>query len=1512
MSATAFKTQLTDQTVDAVMAELRAAGELLIELRAPAGFMRDALGLTCAEIRDAVDGLSSTQVNLPQDVAEDVIALGFEIANDDLAADGREDQPHITVKYGLVTKDPAAVRRLLAQQGPLRATLGVTSLFEHPEQDVLKLNVESPDLVALNARLCSYLEHLDAYPDYQPHVTVAYLRPGRGERYVNDATLLGRELMFTELVFSVKKADGSYEQTVIALEGQPGARAAEFNPDQPRDEQGRWTDSVASWVARANPWHANTSSPTTGLGPYLNSGGDPRHDRHAIAREAGFSDETIQAGDNLLHWHGAVTLGPDVENPGDTEIVARLRAGDEVGRYLAHHANLEARMLDAWMKARGVDDFPVYRAGSHGMKDIESWTTDARGASPTIITDPNNRWTPNLKSSYRALRAEGWSVLGGAVKLMGASGEDELTFIRSSLLKNIRAAEFNPDQPRDHLGRWTDDPSAHWIASVGVVGANQVFLTPTARWSELAKIQKAKNKQTEIVKRVSNLKNEQRDVHEEELHQLEQIERVLKADIRTKDAERGRNKFAYMKQGARLVAAAHIQRQGSSAILKAAGILVKDLSRFFAKQLFDMTVQWGLQKVLLGGYHFLRGAASKDALSEAATAHERPVVDLLTHGFSAAKDALSLADLERALGDLRAAEFNPDQPRDEQGRWTPVAMYHGTTVDALKSILKEGLRGSKAGKIWTMSKPGVVYMSHDLETAKSWAESAWMEAAEEARVFDEKIETGPAILELALPKDLFPALQPDENLVDPSLSHELHGNVRPEWISRVWVNKNEEWAPTHDWVPLSIDKLKAAEGSRRVYVVVAIPHGDLRTAEFNPDQPRDDHGRWTDTDDHDAVVQGVNNAITNGWVKVYHGTSSKALAAIKTEGLIPDKSPGADAWLKEQEDFVDMVRALRGDPPRMRSKDDIISMKVGDRKASVYVTDSYRSAKQFADAAAEVTGSTPVVIALDVPKSKLVNDEKSNAEMRAFRHLGPIPNEWIKGRAMPGTSKLKPLAAHADDVVRLYVVLLVDEDDDESSTEESLRNGERARAAGGALGDAEAAGGHAAGGGLRGTERGLSAAPPESSGGVRAERTSRGLAGFDPTQERDERGRWTDDGLSQADAETLIREARAANLAKYGMAHAIDMTNMTVADRLAIMRAYQTAPEFYFSHDRYRGNTEYGRRFDAFRKEAVEKNWSHARILREAYERELISDTKSEKFGYTSSGASLWQNELTGLDERGRDEFERGFIDMLAGTRLSNNSALYSTQADELVQAGWTVPELERFADRVAAAGGVGSRDYDEATRTYSPLDYLARQLGFFSQDLESFKTAAFGDWSIAHGTQGAHIVKVLSEKAFPHTDGISSFYRPAWTDERRPDRPPLERLYSETRGLANILKLKEETEAFYEKKLKTNDLRSKPLEVMRGVGGHILAYTPAGAESWTRDPHTVPRFGDMMSVREGGEDIYTALKTTVTHDDVLWSYQSAAGQHGWPDEKSLKGKKEYVILGRAIKSVEADRRYAK
>ncbi len=148
---------------------------------------------------------SSTQFNLTGDLAFQVRALGYRIEADDLAEDGREENPHITVKFGLHTNDAEEVRTALSDQSPVAVQFGPASYFAGAEHDVVKIDVISKGIRELNATISEALPNTTTYPDYVPHVTIAYVKPGLGEKYaavLND--LEGRTAVFDRLTFSDK------------------------------------------------------------------------------------------------------------------------------------------------------------------------------------------------------------------------------------------------------------------------------------------------------------------------------------------------------------------------------------------------------------------------------------------------------------------------------------------------------------------------------------------------------------------------------------------------------------------------------------------------------------------------------------------------------------------------------------------------------------------------------------------------------------------------------------------------------------------------------------------------------------------------------------------------------------------------------------------------------------------------------------------------------------------------------------------------------------------------------------------------------------------------------------------------------------------------------------------------------------------------------------------------------------------------------------------------------------
>jgi hypothetical protein len=161
-----------------------------------------------------VHKFSSTQANLPTEQAQKVLSVGKSlIPESELYTDpedpsfGREDKPHVTVKYGLHTNDGKEVSKILAGEKPFEAKLGKITIFpggEDTPYDVVKADVESPELHKLNKLIADSTEVTDTHPEYKPHVTLAYVKKGEGEKYVGRTDLEGTPFPVNSIMFSAK------------------------------------------------------------------------------------------------------------------------------------------------------------------------------------------------------------------------------------------------------------------------------------------------------------------------------------------------------------------------------------------------------------------------------------------------------------------------------------------------------------------------------------------------------------------------------------------------------------------------------------------------------------------------------------------------------------------------------------------------------------------------------------------------------------------------------------------------------------------------------------------------------------------------------------------------------------------------------------------------------------------------------------------------------------------------------------------------------------------------------------------------------------------------------------------------------------------------------------------------------------------------------------------------------------------------------------------------------------
>ena len=127
---------------------------------------------------------------------------------------GREKSPHITVLYGVLPNEEQKAKEILSKiPGKLVATLGAVSLFENCNDeevgkfDVLKVDVQSPQLAKINDLLRKNVEYQNDYDAYKPHVTIAYLKPGMGKEFVGDKRFQGTKFLFEVFLYGSGNRD---------------------------------------------------------------------------------------------------------------------------------------------------------------------------------------------------------------------------------------------------------------------------------------------------------------------------------------------------------------------------------------------------------------------------------------------------------------------------------------------------------------------------------------------------------------------------------------------------------------------------------------------------------------------------------------------------------------------------------------------------------------------------------------------------------------------------------------------------------------------------------------------------------------------------------------------------------------------------------------------------------------------------------------------------------------------------------------------------------------------------------------------------------------------------------------------------------------------------------------------------------------------------------------------------------------------------------------------------------
>jgi 2'-5' RNA ligase len=130
---------------------------------------------------------------------------------------GLENQPHITVIFGIhsTENDRTKLIEKIKKYKPIKLKVSDIGMFETDKYDVLKLDIKpTKELLKYRDDLISTTKNTQSYPEYHPHMTLAYVKKGTGKKYLKKLKFNFNEFEFDTIIYS----DHKYNKKKIKLE----------------------------------------------------------------------------------------------------------------------------------------------------------------------------------------------------------------------------------------------------------------------------------------------------------------------------------------------------------------------------------------------------------------------------------------------------------------------------------------------------------------------------------------------------------------------------------------------------------------------------------------------------------------------------------------------------------------------------------------------------------------------------------------------------------------------------------------------------------------------------------------------------------------------------------------------------------------------------------------------------------------------------------------------------------------------------------------------------------------------------------------------------------------------------------------------------------------------------------------------------------------------------------------------------------------------------------------------
>ena len=124
---------------------------------------------------------------------------------------GVQDNPHVTILYGLhAGVSPEDIKEVIGRfAGELKVRVDGIGIFENEEFDVVKMNVVPDGGLQELHDMMSELPNSNEYPEYKPHITIAYVKKGLGKKY-EDASFKREVGGIREICYSMPGGEKEY------------------------------------------------------------------------------------------------------------------------------------------------------------------------------------------------------------------------------------------------------------------------------------------------------------------------------------------------------------------------------------------------------------------------------------------------------------------------------------------------------------------------------------------------------------------------------------------------------------------------------------------------------------------------------------------------------------------------------------------------------------------------------------------------------------------------------------------------------------------------------------------------------------------------------------------------------------------------------------------------------------------------------------------------------------------------------------------------------------------------------------------------------------------------------------------------------------------------------------------------------------------------------------------------------------------------------------------------------